>query len=124
MNINDEMKNRLKIALEINEKKPSDLTNDLKIPYSSISMYLSGQRTIKDSKRLYSIAKYLNVTEAWLMGFDVPMERPVEQKEMDELADLVDRLKTDKRFRSLVIGLSKMNLDKIESMMKLFDIND
>ena len=124
MNINDEMKNRLKIALEINEKKPSDLTNDLKIPYSSVSMYLSGQRTIKDSKRLYSIAKYLNVTEAWLMGFDVPMERPVEQKEMDELADLVDRLKTDKRFRSLVIGLSKMNLDKIESIIKLLDIND
>ena len=60
----------------------------------------------------------------WLYGYDVPMERPVEQKEMDELADLVDRLKTDKRFRSLVIGLSKMNLDKIESIIKLLDIND
>ena len=95
----------------------------VKMGRSDFSQYLSGKIQPKQTK-LAILSRALNVSEAWLMGFDVPMERPIEQKEMDELADLVDRLKTDKRFRSLVIGLSKMNLDKIESIIKLLDIND
>lgn len=70
-----ELKDRLRMALELREKKAADLARDLKIPKSALSQYLSGYRTIKDSKRLYVIAEYLDVSEAWLMGFDVPMER-------------------------------------------------
>lgn len=81
MNAKAELKDRLQLALDLNEKKPIDLANALNIAKSSISMYLSGDRTIKDSKRIYAIAKYLNVSEAWLMGYDVPMERPDEKKE-------------------------------------------
>lgn len=75
-----EMKDRLREALSIREKKPIDMAKDLKIPKSAISQYLSGYRIIRDSKRLYIIAEYLNVSEAWLMGFDVPMERTAIQK--------------------------------------------
>ena len=77
MNEKAEMKDRLRVALDLREKKAVDLARDLKIPKSAISQYLSGYRTIKDSKRLYIIAEYLNVSEAWLMGFDVPIERHI-----------------------------------------------
>ena len=81
MNTKEELKDRLRKALEMNEKKAADMSKDLNIPKSAISQYLSGYRTIKDSKRLYVIAEYLGVSEAWLMGFDVPMERHFESIE-------------------------------------------
>lgn len=74
-----ELKDRLREALDIREKKAVDLSRDLKIPKSAISQYLSGARTIKDSRRGYIIAEYLDVDEAWLMGFDVPMERKAQK---------------------------------------------
>lgn len=122
MNEKAELKDRLQAALDINGKKPVDLARDLKIPKSAISQYLSGNRTIKDSKRLYAIAKYLDVSEAWLMGFDVPMERPLEQKKNDEFVELVDKLKTEKKFRQLVIRLSHLNQEQLEGLMKLMGI--
>lgn len=75
MSRKEELKDRLRIALDMKEKKPIDLAKDLGIPKSAISQYMSGYRTIKNSQRLYMIAEYLDVSEAWLMGFDVPMER-------------------------------------------------
>lgn len=117
-----ELKDRLQKALDLNEKKAIDLARDLDIPKSAISQYLSGNRTIKDSHRIYAIAKYLDVSEAWLMGYDVPMERPLEQKENDELVDLVGRLEKDKGFRSLVLKINKLNPGQLEGLMKLIDI--
>lgn len=93
MNEKSELKNRLRIALDLREKKAVDLARDLGIPKSAISQYLSGNRTIKDSKRLYIIAEYLDVAEAWLMGFDVPMERHlanIEEKPVEEANKLAD----------------------------------
>ena len=122
MNGKAELKDRLQKALDIREKKAVDIARNLNIPKSAISQYLSGNRIIKDSKRIYSIAKYLDVSEAWLMGYDVPMERPMEQKENDELVDLVDKLKKEKGFRKLCLKLSTLNPEKIDGLMKLMDI--
>jgi len=122
MNEKAELKDRFQMALDLRRKKAADLARDLKIPKSAVSQYLSGNRTIKDSKRLYAIAKYLDVSEAWLMGFDVPMERPLEQKKNDEFVELVDKLKTEKKFRQLVIRLSHLNQEQLEGLMKLMGI--
>ena len=119
MSRNAELKDRLKHAMEIREKKASDLSKDLGIPKSALSQYLSGNRTIKDSGRLGFIARYLGVSEAWLMGFDVPMERPLEQRENDELADLVERLKRDKAFRNFVSKADKLTASQIEGIIKI-----
>lgn len=122
MNERVEMKVRLQEALDNANKKAVDLSRDLKIPKSAISQYTSGTRTIKDSTRLYAIAKYLNVSEPWLMGFDVPMERPQEQKENDELVDLIEKLRSDRKFRHLVVKLNNLNSEQLEGLMKLMNI--
>lgn len=75
-----ELKTRLQIAMDMNNKKSVDLVNDLGIPKSAISQYLSGKSKDMDSRRLYKICSYLNVSEAWMMGFDVPMERQENKK--------------------------------------------
>lgn len=105
-----EMKDRLRYALDMREKKAVDLARDLKIPKSAISQYLSGNRTIKDSKRLYIIAEYLNVSEAWLMGFDVPMERHLADIE-EEPVGIADKL------ADLFIALDAKQADSEEVLM-------
>ena len=71
---------RLYEAMTAKGKKAVDLTRDLQIPKSAISQYLSGKSQNMDSERLYKIAQYLDVSEPWLMGYDVPMERKPPEK--------------------------------------------
>ena len=65
---------RIKTALRIKGIKQSDLVRLTNIPKSAISQYISGAFEPKQD-RVYLISKALNVSEAWLMGLDVPMER-------------------------------------------------
>lgn len=48
---------------------------DTPISKSNLSLYVTG-KVDPSNDRLFVLAKALNVSEAWLMGFDVPMERP------------------------------------------------
>lgn len=114
-----ELKDRLQMALNVREKKPVDLARDLKISKSAISQYLSGTRTIKDSRRLYAIAKYLDVSEAWLMGFDVPMERQKAQKNNDTIADIVVRMRTDEDFLSVIEVLNGLDAEKLAGVKQM-----
>lgn len=66
---------RLKQGLEARNMKATDLSKLTGIGKSSISDWLSGRYEAKQDK-VYIIAKVLNVDEAWLMGLDVPMEKP------------------------------------------------
>lgn len=64
---------RLKEALNIRKMTPSELSEKTKISKSSISQYMSGYTNPSDG-RIYTLAKALNVSEAWLIGYDVPMQ--------------------------------------------------
>lgn len=68
-----ELKNRLKIALEIRNISQQELADMTKIPKASISQYLSGYTKPKQD-RIYSISKALHINEAWLLGYDVSMD--------------------------------------------------
>ena len=65
---------RIKEALNMKGLKQSDLCRLTGIPKSAISQYISGAFEPKQD-RIYLLSKALNVSEAWLMGLDVPMER-------------------------------------------------
>ena len=77
---------RIKKALYIKGMKQSDLCRLTKIPKSALSQYISGAFEPKQD-RIYLMAQALNVSEAWLMGLDVPMERQVKKASPTE-ADL------------------------------------
>lgn len=70
----DTIANRIKTALDMRDMKQADLVNITGIGKSSISTYISGEYEPKQ-KNIYKIAKALDVNEAWLMGYDVPMKR-------------------------------------------------
>ena len=70
----DTCASRLRRALTARNIKQSELSNMTGIPKSAISQYISGAFEPKQD-RVELIAEKLRVSEAWLMGFDVPMER-------------------------------------------------
>ena len=65
---------RLEQAMTIRRMKQSELCKQADIPKSSLSLYLRGAYEPKQD-RLYKMANVLHVSEVWLMGYDVPMER-------------------------------------------------
>ena len=76
---------RIKEALLIRGMRQSDLCKITNIPKSALSQYISGAYDPKQD-RIYIISKALNVSEAWLMGLDVPMERTKKTNSPEELA--------------------------------------
>ena len=114
-----ELKDRLREAMNLRKKKAVDLSTDLGIPKSAISQYLSGGTKDMDSSRLYKICVYLNVSEAWMMGFDVPMEKNEMQKNNDIMADIIVRLRNDKAFLEVVKTLYNLDDAKIAGVQQM-----
>ena len=119
-NSKSSLKNRLYEAITIRGKKAIDLTRDLDIPKSAVSQYLSGKSQKMDSARLYAIANYLDVAEPWLLGYDVPMERPTDTKKnsppkYDGLSE------KQKAFIDKVMQMSDAELDRVDKILSLVE---
>lgn len=65
---------RLSQALSIKNITQTELCKRTGIPKSAMSQYIKGNFEPKQD-RIYLIAKALNISEAWLMGYDVSMHR-------------------------------------------------
>ena len=74
--MNKEFANRLRSAMDIRNIKASELSEKSNIPKSAISQYLSGLYEAKQ-KSIFKLATVLDVSEAWLMGLDVPMTKNI-----------------------------------------------
>ncbi|MCI8621492.1 MAG: helix-turn-helix domain-containing protein [Clostridia bacterium] len=79
---------RLQKAMNIRNIKAIELSEKTGIPKSSLSEYIKGKYEAKQ-KGIYKLAKALDVSEGWLMGLDVPMERmPDDLRETIPLQEL------------------------------------
>lgn len=65
---------RIEKALTFRNMKQSELSKLADVSKSSLSLYIKGAYEPKQDK-IYKMAVVLNVSETWLMGYDVPMER-------------------------------------------------
>ena len=52
---------------------------DVKISKTDLSQYVNG-KTSPGQKKLYLLAKVLNVSEAWLLGYNVNSDRPTDEE--------------------------------------------
>lgn len=106
--------------MELRNMTQTELCEKTDIPKSAMSQYLSGSFKPK-SRRTHDLAKVLNVSEAWLMGYDVPMERSDTELPLSadfplsptqkELIKLLDMIPEDKQqivlqmIKALVAGM-------------------
>ena len=107
---------RISKALTIRGMRQAELCKLANVPKSSLSLYLSGAYEPKQD-RIYAMAKALNVDEAWLMGYDVPMNKekiPPEEPRLSEgetmLLDLFRRVPEE--HQQLVLQMIRAALDK------------
>lgn len=88
---------RIRAGLQFRSMSQADLCRKTGIPKSAMSQYCNGG-LVPRQDRTYLIASALDVSEAWLMGYDVPMERKkapvsvVEDERVREFISLFSQL--------------------------------
>lgn len=112
---------RLRQAMELREKKQIDLVNETGINRGTISRYLSGEYEPKQTA-VNKLAKVLDVAEMWLWGYDCPMERPIDQKNNDTLADIVIRMRTDEEFFDAVNIMYSFDKEKFQGIKQMLTL--
>lgn len=118
-----ELKDRLREAMERRGMRAVDLVESTGIPKGTISYYLSG-KTEPKADRLYILAQVLNVSEAWLLGYNVAMARTDNQKRNDQLAKLIAKLRTDESFFNTVATLAELSESKYRGVEQLISALD
>ena len=100
---------RLRTAIDMRGISQTELAKKTGISKSSISHYLKGDWEGKQDA-VYTLALALNVSEAWLMGFDAKMERgnnltaPQSTDDMDEINQIFASLSPDNRAKLVELG--------------------
>lgn len=82
-------KNRIAEALELRNMRQSDLCELTGLKKSSVNGWIK-QNWQPKQEALYKMAKVLGVSEMWLAGYDVPMERVIKKNDDDKTKHLVD----------------------------------
>ena len=112
------LKDRLVEAMDRRGCRAVDLVEKTGIPKVTISYYMNG-KTEPRADKLGMIAKVLDVSEAWLLGYDVEMQRTQEQKKNDQLAQLIVRLRADADFYDAVVSLDGLSASRYETVKQL-----
>ncbi|WP_279160502.1 helix-turn-helix domain-containing protein [Thomasclavelia cocleata] len=81
----DGLSNRLIKAMKIRGMKQADLVRATGINKGALSCYIKGTYEPKQ-KNIHLLAKALKVNEAWLMGYETPMEQ---ENEIDSIIKAV-----------------------------------
>lgn len=113
-----EIKDRLREALEMRGLKAIDLSRKTGVPKNTLSNYLKGLTKPK-ADRVYQIAAALDVSEAWLLGYDVPAARTAEQKKNDDLVQVIAQLRKDPEFFEVVNMLASLPASDYTSIKQL-----
>ena len=117
--MNIQRKNRIEQALNTRGMKRIELAEKTGISKATISNWIN-QKYQPKQESLFKLAKVLEVSEMWLAGYDATMERPVEQKKSDELAQLIHSMRTDDDLKNLFLSICSLTGEQrktIESMV-------
>lgn len=116
-----QLRDRLQEAMRLRGLRAVDLVERTDIPKNTLSYYLSGKSEPK-ADRLYALAVALNVSEAWLLGYDVSMDRTAESRKNDQLAQLVARMRKDNKFFDGVAALSDLDAVQFQTVMQMIGL--
>lgn len=117
---NFEKRNRIREALALRNMKQVELCEKTGIKKSSINNWLA-QRWQPKQDALMRMAKILDVSEMWLAGYDVPMERPIEQKRSDELAQLIHSIRSDDDLKNLFLSICSLTVDQRDTIKSVVE---
>lgn len=118
-----DIKERIKQGLEIREITQTQLAARANIDKGQLSSYISGKYKPRQNN-IDALAAALNVNEAWLMGFDVPMERASNNVETDqsvsksveckEILEICEQLSTHNQRKVLTYSKNLLSAQQME----------
>lgn len=115
---------RLQIAMDKRKIKQIDLARVADVNQGALSRYIKGSYETK-SATIYKLALALDVSDMWLEGYDVPMERSQKQKEIDfknnlykKISQDMDLLKTISQYYNLPQEKQKTIRDLVDQMSR------
>lgn len=115
-------KNNLKQVDIIRRAEPYCQLYSVKLNKSDLSQYVSG-KVEPGQDKLFVLARALNVPEAWLMGYDMPEEKPTpidfDNKPIKNIEDMSPE-ELNKYYKGK--GISEL-LDPISELIKEFNEN-
>lgn len=109
---------RLAVAMNEAGKKQIEVANATGLSHSTISRYLSGAVEPRQ-EATHKLAVFLNVSELWLWGYDVPKNRTAEQKKNDDLVVVIAKLRKDPEFFEVVSKLASLPPAEYASIKQL-----
>ena len=118
-----DIKERIKQGLEIREITQTQLAARANIDKGQLSSYISGKYKPRQNN-IDALAAALNVNEALLMGFDVPMERASNNVETDqsvsksveckEILEICEQLSTHNQRKVLTYSKNLLSTQQME----------
>ena len=97
-------------------KRQIDIVKETGIDKGALSHYLKGRFEPKQDV-VYKLAKFLNVSEMWLWGYDCQMERTTEQQKNDILSDIIIEMRINEDFLSVVETVYNFDSAKRSSVL-------
>jgi len=108
---------RLKRAMDIRGLKKAELSRQTGISEQRIGQYVRGNYETRQSA-VFVIAKALHVSPAWLAGYDVPMEPPVDKKSKKS-----GRAISDEDLKLAVFGTKEVNDELLADVLDMAKIH-
>ena len=100
-----------------NNSKPYQEKLGVKLGKSAISQYVNGVQA-PDQRRLALLALTFNVSEAWLMGYDVPRERETKVQNNYSETDLRKLAESAKTFDGK--PLTENDIQAIQNIIEIY----
>ena len=111
-------KDRLREAMDRAEMKQADLVKATGLNKGTVSRYLSGEVEPRH-EAIHKLARALDVSEMWLFGYKVPMQRTSDQKKNDDLVKVIAQLRTDEEFFGVVQLLAELPAEQYASLKNI-----
>ena len=114
---------RLAEAMRDAGKMQIEVSKATGLSHSTISRYVSGAVEPRQDAT-HKLAVFLNVSELWLWGYDVPKNRTEEQKKNDDLVQVIAKLRKDPEFFEVVSKLASLPPAEYTSIKQLLSVLD
>jgi transcriptional regulator with XRE-family HTH domain len=115
---NYERQNRIREALQLRSMKQVELCEKAGVNKSALNNWLR-QRWQPKQDALMKMAKALDVSEMWLAGYDVSMERPLAQIKNDELTQLIFEIKEHEDLKDLFTSICSLTDDQRQTISSM-----
>lgn len=120
---------RIKEALMLLDMKQSELAEKGNFDKGQLSSWISGKYKPRQNN-IAKLAETLNVNEAWLMGYDVPMDRKdslsdnsLKSKDKKDILDILDSTKAALLSQEgLMFDGDPASLEAIDSILNAMEI--